>query len=130
MKPHLQKHAFKKGQSGNPQGGRAHNAEEKALKKLTKEELIEIGNIIVKGDMDQLKAIAKDPKASVIQVMIASVAAKTIAKGDMHALDILLNRLVGKVKDEIDLTGTFKPAPVTIDITQFRQLQSDFDNEY
>ncbi len=33
--------------------------------------------------------------------MIASVAVRIIQGGDMHALDILLNRLVGKVKDEV-----------------------------
>jgi hypothetical protein len=77
----------------------------KMLKHLTKQELIEVGNLVIKNNREELVKLAKDPKASVITTMIASVAAKIISKGDMHALDILLNRLIGKVKDEVSHSG-------------------------
>lgn len=92
--------AWKKGQSGNPAGARKHDPELKRLKNLTKHELIEIGNLVIKGNVAELKAIASNPKATVIQTMLAAVSVKIISKGDMGALDVLLNRLVGKVKDE------------------------------
>lgn len=95
---------FKKGQSGNPLGGKLHNPELRMIKHLTQSELIEIGNLVIKNNTDRLREIAKDPQASVIKVMIASVAVKIISKGDMHALDVLLNRLVGKVKDQVAVT--------------------------
>ena len=92
---------WQKGQSGNPKGYQGDPPELKAIKKLTKAELVDIGTLVVKGDVASLKAIAKNEKASVLRVMIAAVAVKVIQKGDMHALDVLLNRLIGKVKDEI-----------------------------
>ncbi len=99
--PPPERSRWKKGQSGNPAGGKKHDPALKRLKNLTKTELIDIGNLVIKGNIVELKAIAKNPDATVIQTMLASVAVKIIEKGDMSALDVLLNRLVGKVKEEI-----------------------------
>lgn len=96
---------FKKGQSGNPLGAAMHDPQVRALKALTKEEMIEVGSLVVKGSVEQLKEIAKDPNASALKCMIAAVAVRTISKGDPQALEVLLNRLIGKVKEEIKHTG-------------------------
>lgn len=93
---------WKKGQSGNLLGGKLHDPEMRAIKNLTKSELVTIANLIIKNDFETLQKLAKQNKGtSVLQRMIASVAVRIVSSGDMHALDILLNRLVGKVKDEI-----------------------------
>lgn len=105
---------FKKGQSGNPSGGRAHDPALRMIRHLTKAELVEIGNLVIKNNMEELKKIGKDPNASVIKTMLAAVAVKIITKGDMHALDVLLNRLVGKVKDEVEHTGTLHAPQVVV----------------
>ncbi len=102
----LRPHHWKKGQSGNPAGGRVLLPEEKLFKNLTKKELVEVGNYVIKGDLNALKKMASRPGATVLQIMLAAVCIKVIQKGDMHQLDILLNRLVGKVRDEIHATGT------------------------
>jgi len=99
------KHQFKPGQSGNPLGGKLHDQELRAVKNLTKKELADVGNLIIKNNFDALKKLSKDAKATVLQRMLASIAVRIIDKGDMGALDILMNRLVGKVKDEIALTN-------------------------
>lgn len=104
---------FKKGQSGNPLGGKIHDQDLKRIKHLTKQELSEVANLIIKNNVEELKSLAKAPNSSVIQVMLASVAIKIISKGDMHALDVLLNRLVGKVKDEVHHSGSV-PAQVIV----------------
>lgn len=94
---------FPAGQSGNPSGRPKVAPELIAIKNLTEKELIEIGNLVIKGNIQALKDVQKDPEATVIKVMIAAVAVKIISKGDMGALDVLLNRLVGKVKDKLDI---------------------------
>lgn len=91
---------IKKGEVRNPHGAKTHSPELKQIKRLTEAELIEVGSMVIKGSVDQLRAIAKDGTASALKCMIAAVAVKTISKGDPHALDTLLNRLVGKVKQE------------------------------
>lgn len=96
---------IKKGQVLNPEGGRAHNPELRAIKRMTAVEVAEMGSLVLKNDIDSLKKIAKEPGASVLKVMIAAVAVKVIEKGDAHALDILLNRLVGKVKENIEISS-------------------------
>jgi hypothetical protein len=96
---------FPKGVSGNPLGGKLHNPELRAIKRLTAVELAEIGSMIVKGNLKELQAVSKDPNVSVIKAMCASVAIKIISKGDSHALDVFLNRLIGKTPDKIQLSG-------------------------
>lgn len=98
---------IKKGEVRNPEGARAHNQALKNLKHLTKKELADLTNLIIKGDLDQLKRIAKkEVKASVLQVMVAAVCVKVIEKGDMHSLNMLLDRIIGKVKDEVHHSGS------------------------
>lgn len=95
-----------KGQSGNPNGRPKDPPGLSKLKNLSRVELVEVGNLVIKNDIKKLKAIAHpDSGESVLKTMIAAVCVKVIQKGDMHALDILLNRLVGKVKDEIEHKG-------------------------
>lgn len=98
----------------NPRG-RPPDALNAAMKKLTKEELQDIASVIIKGDIEQLKQITKDPKQTVLKVLVASVCIKAIQSGDMHALDILLNRLIGKVKEEVVWSGN-PPAQVVISL--------------
>lgn len=113
-KPPPKHSQFKKGQSGNPLGGKLQDPQLRMIRHLTKVELIEIGNLVIKNNIDELKAISKDPNASVIKVMIAAVSVKVIEKGDMHSLDVLLNRLIGKVKEEIHTTGTLNIPQVRV----------------
>ncbi len=96
---------WKKGQSGNLAGGRKHSPEIKALRNLTEEEMVEIGSLVVKGSIEELRAIKNDPNASALKCMMASVAIKTIATGNAQALDILLNRLVGKARDRVEIVS-------------------------
>lgn len=128
LPPQFEARKFKKGQSGNPNGRPKIDPHIKAMRQLTAEEFAEIANLIIKGSIAELRAIAKDEKQSALRVMIAAVAVKTIQKGDMVALDVLLNRMVGKVKEQLQLTteGTVsvnltmpangREAPATTDV--------------
>lgn len=107
-------HWWKPGQSGNPSGGRAHDPALKALKRMTKDELAKIGQLVLDGDYETLVELAGDRSASVLAQMLASVCLRIINKGDHAALDTLLNRIVGKVKDELDVGGTGLAARVVV----------------
>lgn len=102
---------FKKGVSGNPTGSKPQSQIATAIKRLTAAEVAEIGTIIVSKNIPKLREILRDAKTnpnskhSILKVWIAQVAFKGLTKGDPHALDVLLNRLIGKVKDQIELTG-------------------------
>lgn len=93
-KAHLAKYAFKKGQSGNP-GGRRKNEVSQDVGKAT---LYDMWH----STIDQLVAIAKNPETKAGERMIA-VAFLEANKGKVPALELLLDRIFGKVKSSIDI---------------------------
>ena len=73
---------FQKGQSGNPLGGKLHNPELRAIKRLTSAEVAEIGSLVVKKNLVGLKAVANDPESSALKVWMASIAIRV--DGGVH----------------------------------------------
>lgn len=95
------KKPWQPGESGNPDGRPPDSPELKALKHLTKEELTDVASLIVKGKIEDLEELKTT--GTILQRMVASVAIRIMNKGDMFHLDVLLNRLIGKVKDEVQI---------------------------
>lgn len=91
---------FVKGQIANPLGAAAHNKDVKIIRKLTCEDLETVISLIQFGKLNDLKAISQDRDANVLKIWIASIAVKAINKGDHAALNALLDRVIGKVKDK------------------------------
>ena len=129
---HLKKHQIKKGEVRNPIGAGAHDPALRAVRFMTKDEMAEVGKLILDKDFQQLREMAdslkvndgKKKNISVLKAMVASVAMRIISKGDMHALDILLNRLVGKVKDEVQLNGE-NGKPFEMIIRDYREKKNE-----
>lgn len=88
----------KKGEPGrNPTGYNGKFVGMKEMKMLAKEQVQEMTDIVLKQDLEGLKRIIKDPASTVFMVWTAQIAAKAIQKGDVHAWEVILNRLIGKV---------------------------------
>lgn len=102
---------FKKGISGNPSGRSPLSPEEKKLRKMTKEQFKEVGDLIVNGKWDELEDVESDPNATVIQRMVCKALIVAHGKGDWHTVNLLLDRLIGRVKEEIDIS---LPKPTVI----------------
>ena len=80
---------------------------------MTREELASAASWLVKGDMAELERIANDPKSSILHVMIASMAIKAIKKGDEKTFNAIMDRVVGKPKEMVEMTGSMN-IPVVI----------------
>ena len=111
---------WKPGQSGNPRGAAAHDPNMKAVRALTREQVAEVGALVLSGNVDDLRKIIGDPKngiqpdptATPLKIWFATVALKGISKGDMFTFNAMLDRIIGKSKESIDLSnsdGSMKP---------------------
>jgi hypothetical protein len=103
-KPRGKGKPFKKGNKlavGRPK----MTEEQKKLARMTRTEVMDVMSQIVRFNKKELMALKNDPKTSLLKAWVGSVAAKGIKLGDMDRLDKLLNRVIGKVKEEVEFQG-------------------------
>jgi len=90
---------FEKGQSGNP------NGRPRKYVSLLKEQgykLSEINDTIqnmMAMDLEELKAVWDNPKATIMEKTVAAAMRKSLEKGSLYSLDTLLTRVYGKPKE-------------------------------
>lgn len=124
------KHAqFKKGQSGNPAGGRLHNPVTKALKNLTIETYREVIQLVLTGNVAAIKAMVEHPSTPAIQVGIATAFMKAIKNGDYAVIERIAERIVGKIPDELKVTSNNTNLVGTIDPTKLKAALAKLDEE-
>lgn len=104
----------KTGAALNPLGGWLEDPVLRAFRQLSKEELANVGNMILHTNEETLRYWIKKKDCNVLRLMVARVALRIIDNGDMDMLDKLLNRLIGKVKDEVDLSANMNHAQVIV----------------
>ncbi len=101
--PPKPKKLFEKGQSGNPSGKAKLPNDIKEVRKVSQFELERAINRLIFLPLEQLRVVIKDPKTSILEIMLATIMAQCAQKGDQQRLEFLLNRMIGKVKDIIDI---------------------------
>lgn len=102
-KPPPKHSRFKKGKSGNPEGGRKHNPAVRALGKLTVDKYREVIQLVLEGKVQDLKDMAENENTPAIQVGIAVSFLKAIKNGDYAVIERIAERIVGKIPDEIKI---------------------------
>lgn len=112
---HLVKHHFPPGKSGNPEGRKPDPFSKKVLRAYTEQDFKDLLDILVEQDYDTLKDVAKIRKDgdkdgeknehSIIKVMAARVAMKIMATGSAKDFETFLNRLIGKPKTIVQISG-------------------------
>ena len=98
---HLKK--FKPGTSGNPAGSRLHNPAFKAMRKMSQGELADVMLYVANSNMDELIEASKNGKLPSLQAAVVRCFAMMIKKGDSAAFDRLMNRMVGQVKQVVEV---------------------------
>ena len=92
----LDQYKWKPGQSGNPAG--------KPKGFLTVDDIRSMMHRFWRMSADDLLTVLENPKTPMGELMIASVMAKAAKDGDYSRLAFLMDRQVGKVKEEIEQT--------------------------
>jgi hypothetical protein len=73
--------------------------------------------VMISMDLDELKDVWQNPKATILEKTIANALRKSLEKGSLYSIETLLSRAVGKPKESIDHTTngeTMRDIQVTI----------------
>lgn len=106
---------YKPGQSGNP------NGRPRKYVSLLKEQgykLAEINDTIqamMSMDLEELKTVWDNPKATILEKTIAAAMRKSLEKGSLYSLETLLTRVYGKPKELVDIQSDNKIEIVFVD---------------
>lgn len=106
---------FQKGESGNP------NGRPRKYVSLLKEQgykLSEINDTIqtmMAMDLEELKAVFENPKATILEKTVANAMKKSLEKGSLYSIETLLTRVYGKPKEQMDINTDNKIEIVFVD---------------
>ncbi len=76
------------------------------VKKLNRDEVERTLADLMHGDRDKIKAVINDPATPMLRLMVASLIQKAITSGDPAILNFLLDRTIGKVKEQVEIDMT------------------------
>lgn len=96
---------WKPGESGNPKGAGVLPADIREAKRLNKHELDRLLNKIIWMTKKQIHAHMKDEETPAYEALVASIVLKGISGGDHLRANWIAERLAGKVKDELHVSG-------------------------
>lgn len=100
---------WKPGESGNLDGRPKIPDDIKEARKLNRITFERISNKYIWMTEAEIKAARKDPGTPMVDQAIISLLLKGIATGCHLRLNFILDRLIGKVKDEVEFTVHPKP---------------------
>ena len=95
----------KKGEIRNP------NGRPRKYVSLLKEQGYKVSEIndtiqaMMSMDLEELKSVWDNPKATVLEKTIAAAMRKSLEKGSLYSLETLLTRVYGKPKETVDTTN-------------------------
>lgn len=92
---------FKPGQSGNPAGGPGLPQDLRDARKMTSAEVTRILTYLI--DLEPAAYAAYKPK-TMLETIVMSLMSKAIEEGCTARLNLLFDRIIGKVKDQLEVT--------------------------
>lgn len=98
------KTSYKKGVSGNPKGRPKMDPELKALLDVTKTTYRTIAVKYFNMTKKELAGVKQNDSMTMLEWTFVKCLLKVHDKGDYATLDKMMDRVIGKVKDEVDLT--------------------------
>jgi hypothetical protein len=103
-KPKVRGRPIQKGQVLNPLGRKAHNPALQAVRKMGRDELAELGKSLFGKTRADVEKMARDPATPILQQIILMQLVNA-SKGSGNAFDRILDRIVGKVQDDIKVSA-------------------------
>jgi hypothetical protein len=94
---------FKAGESGNPNGRPRKYVSQLRELGYKLSEINDTIQVMMAMDMEELKSVWDNPKATVLEKTIAAAIRKSIEKGSLYSLETLLTRVYGKPRENADV---------------------------
>jgi hypothetical protein len=91
---------------------------------MTAEQVAEVGTLILNNDLDELQKMAKDKKSSVLTVWMAALIAKSLSKGESRGFVAVMDRIVGKAKETVELSGR-DGRPMSMELTSREMTEAE-----
>jgi hypothetical protein len=113
----IEQHKFQKGESGNPNGRPKKYVSALKEQGYKNSEINDCILVMISMDLDELKEVWQNPRATILEKTIANALRKSLEKGSLYSIEVLLSRAVGKPKESIDHTTngeTMRDIQVTI----------------
>ena len=104
---------FPKGQSGNPNGRPPLPEDLKEARQLNKVEFERILNKIIYLPQIEIKRLAQDPQTPGIERLVCKMLMEACNHADISRANFIVERLVGKVADNLNVGGSLHAALVT-----------------
>lgn len=99
---------FESGESGNPNGRPRKYI---TLLKDQGYKLSEINDtiqVMMSMNVEELKQVYDNPKATIMEKTIANAMNKSLMKGSLYSLETLMTRVYGKPKEQLDMKSDNK----------------------
>ncbi len=79
--------------------------EEKEVMKLARHEVTKVISKYFGFNREEVREVMANPQTVMLDAMVLSVMSHALKKGDEKRLNWLLEQVVGKVKDKVEITG-------------------------
>jgi len=99
---------FEKGESGNPNGRPRKYVSILADAGYKLAEINDTIQNMMAMDVQELKSVYDNPKATILEKTIANAMVKSLQKGSLYSLETLLTRVYGKPKETAQVTTDSK----------------------
>lgn len=97
---------MKPGETRNPKGYNAKGRKQKALIKLSNEELNRLTALLLQSTLGDLEAIRANPDSTMLELALVAIAYRIVIDGDAKALETLINRPLGKPTENINYNNS------------------------
>lgn len=101
---------FKPGESGNPNGRPRKFVSTLKDQGYKLSEINDTLMALLSMDINELKEVFENPKATVLEKAVAGAIRKSIEKGSLYNIETIITRAMGKPKEQTEHSGgqTFK----------------------